>query len=76
MSVDYYLACDKCKQAIHVAQDGMGGFTFYSGEPDCLYHLGRFLEEHTLCGGKVTLLNEHHVIDEDLKCVHWTIKPR
>ena len=72
MSVDYYLACDKCKEAIHIAQDGLGGFSFYSKEPDCLYNLDRFLEKHTLCGGIVTLVNEHKVIDEDIHTVPWT----
>lgn len=76
MSVDYYLACDKCKEAIHVAQDGMGGFSFYSKEPDCLYHLDRFLQLHVLCGGKVTLVNENLVIDDDYNEVHWTPVPR
>lgn len=49
MSVDYYMACGKCMKALHVAQDGLGGFTFYSGQPDTMNLLGGFLRDHSLC---------------------------
>lgn len=68
MSVDYYFACEKCRQCIHVAQDGFGGWTFYRGEPDCMKHLGEFLGEHSLCGDRanhVLLLPEQYVEDFD-----------
>jgi hypothetical protein len=52
MSVDFYFACDACKAAIHVAQDGLSGFTFYSGEPECMKALGVFLRAHRLCTGR------------------------
>jgi hypothetical protein len=64
MSVDYYLACGKCMECIQVAQDGLGGFTFYSGEPSCMQELGEFLGEHALCGN-VRFLTEHEVEDMD-----------
>lgn len=68
MSVDYYLACNKCRKCYHVAQDGMSGFTFYSGEPRCMKGLGPFLAEHVLCGAPVVLA-EHHLDDYDR--VEW-----
>ena len=50
MSTDIYMACDKCKSAIHVGQTGLSGFAFYSGEPECMAALGKWLQEHYLCG--------------------------
>src|SRR5688572_15319473 len=66
MSTDMYLACDKHKSCIHVAQTGLSGFTFYSGEPDCMSALGKWLREHYLCEpGKVYLTTEHHTDEDD-----------
>lgn len=48
MSVEYYLVCHQCRQRIHVAQDGLSGWTFYRGEPDCMQKLGAWMEEHSL----------------------------
>jgi len=54
MSTDYYFACHDCKKAIHVAQIGMSGFSFYSGEKDCMDKLRAFMEAHVMseCNGK------------------------
>lgn len=43
MSCDYFLACAPRRLMIHLAQDGMGGRSFYSGEPKTMEALGRFL---------------------------------
>ena len=77
MSTDYYMACTGCAECILVAQDGMSGFTFYSGEPECMKALNHFLSVHTVCnsGGKIAWLNEHRVYDRDYKQVDWTPKP-
>jgi hypothetical protein len=73
MSVDYYFACGKHMECIHVAQDGFSGFTFYRGEPDCMVKLGEFLEAHTLCDS-ILYLPEHHV--EDMKRCDWKATER
>ena len=70
MSVDYYMACEACKECYWVGQDGLSGFTFYSGEPRCMKGLPDFLEEHVLCGGEgPRLMPEQHV--EDFKQIDW-----
>lgn len=71
MSVDYYLACRKCKESIHVAQDGMSGFTFYRGEPDCMLKLAMFLEDHTVGDHDVRYISEHEEYDLDYKRREW-----
>jgi hypothetical protein len=72
MSVDYYMACEKCRESIHVAQDGMSGFSFYSGEPECMKALQHFLSVHTVCsGGHIVWINETQEIDGDYKQVEW-----
>lgn len=74
MSVDYYMICDGCKKAIHVAQDGLSGFTFYSGEPDCMKKLAAFLDEHgTICGGSGPQFVDEGVVDvQGYEEVPWT----
>lgn len=62
MSVDYYFACGKHMECIHVAQDGLGGFSFYRNEPNCIEELGGWLEEHALCAS-ILFLPEHQVED-------------
>ena len=64
MSVDFYFACGKCNQCIHVAQDGLSGFSFYSRVPNCMHELGEFLHEHSLCNS-ILFLPEHQVEDMD-----------
>jgi hypothetical protein len=64
MSVDMYMACDECKSCIWVAQTGMSGFTFYSGEPRCMKALGHWLRAHYLCDPAPHLATEH-VVDRD-----------
>jgi len=67
MSVDYYVTCTFCNEKIHVAQDGLGGFSFYSGDPKCMTALGKFFENH--------ILHEMHIFSEqfceDYKRVDW-----
>lgn len=46
MSLDLHLACKKCEESIWIAQDGLGGFTLYWGEPDTMKHLAKFLQKH------------------------------
>lgn len=70
MSCDWYMACTTCRKAVHVAQDGGGGFTFYSGEPACMKALGTFLGAHSLCNGNIQFLPEQNVID-DFESVEW-----
>lgn len=66
MSTDYYIACTNCRECIHVAQDGLSGFTFYSGEPQCMRALGEFLAGHNLRPEhEITLLSEHRLDDDD-----------
>lgn len=66
MSVDFYIACKECKEALHIAQDGLSGFTFYSGQPDTMKLLAAFLDKHgTFCeAGSVQFLTEH-AVEED-----------
>lgn len=71
MSIDYYFGCRKHKKAVHVAQDGMSGFTFYRGELDCMLKLGQFLKEHSLGDCKVEFISEHQVDDGDYEEVEW-----
>lgn len=71
MSVDYYFACGKCKQCVQIAQDGLSGFTFYSGEPNCMQELGKFLREHALCSN-ILFLTEYQVEDMDER--EWRAK--
>lgn len=73
MSVDYYLACNKCNECVHVAQDGLGGWTFYSGEPDCMAELGTWLGEQVLRGCRPVLLPEYEV--EDMAERIWKPSP-
>ena len=48
MSVCYYLVCHDCKKSLWVAQDGLSGFSFYSGEPQTMKALRDFLADHAL----------------------------
>ncbi len=69
MSTDHYFACTTCGTCIHVAQDGLSGFTFYSGEPGCMAELGRWLEKHSLSPCAIAWMSEHEV--EDFEEVDW-----
>lgn len=69
MSVDYYMACSTCKKAIHAAQVGLGGFTFYRTEHSSAA-LGAFLEAHFLCSPPVQFVNEH-VVDDGYALLNW-----
>lgn len=70
MSTCYYLACETCKECYWIGQDGLSGFTFYSGEPLCLEGLTPFMEKHVLCEPmSLKVLSEHRV--EDFKEVEW-----
>lgn len=74
MSVDYYLVCHACQQKIHVAQDGLSGWTFYSGERDCMAKLSAWLEDHTLdkATHRLVLHNEDAVSSAEYPRIHWT----
>lgn len=76
MSVDYYMACGKCMKALHVAQDGLGGFTFYSEQPDTMKLLGEFLEAHSLCNS-IMFLPEGIVdsADYEVRDSHGNVLP-
>lgn len=70
MSCDYYLACTTCGSCVHVAQDGLSGWSFYSGEPDCMKTLGVWMGAHTLGPCKVVLLPEQDV--EEYEEIEWS----
>ena len=65
MSSDIYIACEKCKSALWCAQTGLSGFTFYSGEPECMSALGRWLREHYLCDPSPRIMFENFVDEDD-----------
>ena len=74
MSVDFYLVCHTCKKMLHVAQDGLGGWSFYSREPKCMQALGSFMESHSIdnTDHKFELLNEYRVEQlEDYEEIRW-----
>lgn len=68
MSVNYYVACKKCQKCYHVGQDGLSGFSFYSGEPRCMKGLWPFLSDHVLCGILI-ICSEYRV--EEYEEVPW-----
>lgn len=70
MSTDYYLLCPKCNKGLHVAQNGPSGFSFYSGEPDCMKAIKPFLAEHVLCGDYVRLVPEYY--NYEFEDVEWS----
>lgn len=63
MSVAYFLVSES--EAINVAQVGLSGFTFYSGEVDCMLKLRNFLERNM--GESLKFLSEH-VVNDMLPC--------
>ena len=65
MSTHIYMACDKCKSAIWIGQTGLSGFTFYSGEQECMSALGRWLRDHYLCGDTGSGVSYPHISFED-----------
>lgn len=71
MSIDYYLACRKCKKSIQIGSEGFSGWSFYRGEPDCMLKLGGFLGEHVIGEHDVRLINEHEEMDGDYEQVAW-----
>jgi hypothetical protein len=75
MSIDFYLVCHDCKKRISIAQDGLGGWTFYSGEADCMAKLGRWLGEHALIEGsaahRLALVTEHDERAQDYCEIEW-----
>lgn len=75
MSTHYYLACDNCRKALWIAQDGLSGFTFFSAEPECLSAMARFLAAHTVCGGDHLEVVSEGVVDvQDYDEIPWTPK--
>jgi len=71
MSMEYYLACKYCKKCYLVGQDGWKFFTFYSGEPACMAGIGKFIEDHVLCDGNITLISEGLVMINDYEEIKW-----
>lgn len=71
MSVDYFFACRKCKESIHVAQDGMSGYSFYKDEPDCMRQVMRFLADHTIGHHNVRYIDEHQEMSVNYKRREW-----
>lgn len=74
MSVDYCFACHECKKILHVAQDGLGGFSFYSGEKDCMKKLREFMESHihSDCKGKsFAIVDEQSEQVKDYEEIDW-----
>lgn len=47
MSQTYDIACMQCREALWIAQSGIGGMTLYSGEPKTMEHLREFLFRHS-----------------------------
>jgi hypothetical protein len=73
MSVDFYLVCESCRKRIHIAQDGLGGWSFYSGEPDCMAKLSQWLGDHAMAAGEhhFALHSEHATASEDYAEIEW-----
>ena len=71
MSTDYYLACHECRKILHIAQDGMSGFTFYSGEPRCLKAIQGMLEECSFHPDKVAFVREQGPEWDDYDEIEW-----
>lgn len=59
MSTDFYMVSDT--EAIHIAQVGLSGFTFYYGEPVCMREYKNFLQRNM--GKALRFLPEHEVHD-------------
>lgn len=57
MSRTLSIACNTCKERLWV---GQGQSSFYSGEPDAMEKLGKFLFKH-----ETTPDSEHHLTFED-----------
>jgi len=75
MSTDYYIACKKCKVAIHIASWGFNGFQFYRGEPECLFKLHKLLEEHSIGDHDIGLITENVIYDDDdYKTIDWKVQ--
>ncbi len=62
MSTDYFLSCEKCREAYHIGQDGWKFFTFYSGEKRCMAGIGDFIGRHVNNEGcRLVVLSEHRI---------------
>ncbi len=74
VSVEYYLVCHECRKRIHVAQVGLSGWTFYSGERDCMAKLCGWLSEHAfdLAQHSFVMGNEDETMSEDYPEIEWT----
>lgn len=76
MSTDIYLVCDDSKEYIHIAQLGMSGFSFYSGEKDCMRALKDWLEGYMFSEGwhdkRLRISTEHYDDLDGYKEIVWT----
>lgn len=82
MSIDYYFACARCQEAIHVGCTSNGDpyFQYYWSDRNCNEALTAFLAKHTVCGDGivVSLVDEHNISDECLKSIaewDWADRP-
>ena len=57
MSTDYMLVCPETKEGVWIGQGNGGMRTFYSGEPETMEYLRRFLVE--TAGKELKLISEH-----------------
>lgn len=65
MSVCYYLACHHCRKFIWIAQDGLSGFGFYSGEPHTMRGLRDFFADHVFKPGHQLEFMSEHLLEGD-----------
>jgi len=75
MSVEYYVACHECRKILHVATDRMGGFSFYSGEPNCMRALRDMLADCIFHIDKLAFVREQGPEWDDYKQIEWSNKP-
>jgi len=75
MSINYYLVCHDCRKRIHIAQDGLAGWSFYRNSTDCMSKLGAWLDEHAVNSWDHAfhLLNENDqsLQDYDYADIRW-----
>jgi hypothetical protein len=64
MSTLYYMTCHQCKKSIWVAQDGLSGFSFYSGEPACMRAYKDFLLDHQRHPLELVPEQDHDYLEE------------
>lgn len=72
MSTDFYFVCDKCKEGIQIAQQSIGGFSFYSGCLECMEQFRLFLESHLYHDIRLVTENIFYDLeDQGYKEIEW-----